>query len=336
VHEVARHLRAPGHGLLTQRRESAARGVAEEEGRRGAGLHLGEAPVDRVAVEPRRRAGLETAQLEAEAAQRVRERRCRGLAGPAGGKGALAADAAAVEGGPGAQHDGAAAQRLARGEAHTLDTAHLARAAGEQVGHQPTAQFQPLLLGQHARHGRVVGVLIGLGAQGLHRGALARVEHADLDERLVDDAAHGSTQRIDLAHQVPLGRAADRGVAGHQRHVLRVHRQHQRARTDACRCQRRLAAGVPRANNDDVVSLHSHKHTELRHHSVPRARLIQILLRDLADRQILADQVVKVDGLQRAHLQCSERGTPLFNLPALARRAALQGLDIRSLRVRPR
>src|SRR5947209_14393855 len=58
VHEVARHLRAPGRGSFRQRRESAARGVTEEEGCRGAGLHLGEAPVDRVAVEPRGRARL--------------------------------------------------------------------------------------------------------------------------------------------------------------------------------------------------------------------------------------------------------------------------------------
>src|ERR671938_688639 len=53
-----------------------------------------------------------------------------------------------------------------------------------------SARLQSLLLRQHARHRGVVGVLIGLGAQRLHRGSLARVEHADLDECLVDDAAH--------------------------------------------------------------------------------------------------------------------------------------------------
>ena len=40
----------------------------------------------------------------------------------------------------------------------------------------------------------------------------------------VDGAAHQPAERVDLAHQVALGRAADRGIAGHQRDGVRRQR----------------------------------------------------------------------------------------------------------------
>ena len=48
------------------------------------------------------------------------------------------------------------------------------------------------------------------------RQAFAGVEHARLDERIVDGAAHFAAERVNFAHQMSLTRAADGGVAGHE------------------------------------------------------------------------------------------------------------------------
>ena len=47
------------------------------------------------------------------------------------------------------------------------------------------------------------------------QGALAPVEHPEVDPRLVDGAAHDAVERVDLPHEVALADAADRRVAGH-------------------------------------------------------------------------------------------------------------------------
>ena len=82
--------------------------------------------------------------------------------------------------------------------------------------------------------------------------ALACVEHARLDEHVVDRAAHLAAQRVDLAYQVPLARAADGRVARHHRHLIQVQRQKQRLYAHPRRRQRRLASRVPRACYDQL------------------------------------------------------------------------------------
>ena len=67
---------------------------------------------------------------------------------------------------------------------------------------------------QNALHLAVVGVLVRLGAEGLHGRSLARVEHPDLQRAAVGIEAHLPAQSVYFAHQMPLRRAADGGVAG--------------------------------------------------------------------------------------------------------------------------
>ena len=66
----------------------------------------------------------------------------------------------------------------------------------------------------------MVAALIRLGAQAVHSGALAAVEHAALQKGAVDGDAHLTAQRVQLAHQMALARAADGGVAGHKGHAV--------------------------------------------------------------------------------------------------------------------
>ena len=102
---------------LGQRRERLGRLVA--------GLHLEPRPVDRAAVEPRRRAGLEPAERKAEPLQRQRQPDRRRLADPAGRRLPLADMDQAAQERAGGQHHGAAGELAAVGQA---DAGHAALA----------------------------------------------------------------------------------------------------------------------------------------------------------------------------------------------------------------
>ena len=86
----------------------------------------------------------------------------------------------------------------------------------------------------------------------MHRRALARVEHARLNEHIVDRAAHFAAERVDFAHQMPFARAADGWIARHHRHLIEMQRQQQRLYAHARRGQRRLAPRMARARNDQL------------------------------------------------------------------------------------
>jgi len=55
-------------------------------------------------------------------------------------------------------------------------------------------------------------------------GAAAGVEQAELGADGVGDFAHHAAERVDLAHEVRLGDAADRRFAGHLRDEVQIHR----------------------------------------------------------------------------------------------------------------
>ena len=90
----------------------------ERLGRLVARLHLDRRPVDRRAVEPRRRAGLQPAERKAEPLQRQRQPDRRRLADPAGRRLALADMDQAAQKRAGGQHHGAAGELAAVGQAN--------------------------------------------------------------------------------------------------------------------------------------------------------------------------------------------------------------------------
>ena len=92
----------------------------------------------------------------------------------------------------------------------------------------------------------------------------APVEQLELDAGGVDRPAHQPAERIDLADEMALGRAANRRVAGHQRDGLGRQRAERHAAAEPRRGPGRLAPGVPGADDDDVeVGRPSFPHTEL-------------------------------------------------------------------------
>ena len=68
-----------------------------------------------------------------------------------------------------------------------------------------------------ARTQRAVDLLVRLRARRPDRRAAAAIEQLELNARRVDRAAHQPAERIDLANEMALGRAADRRIARHVR-----------------------------------------------------------------------------------------------------------------------
>ena len=93
---------------------------------------------------------------------------------------------------------------------------------GEDVRRLALYDAQIVGVLQRALYLAVIAVLVRLRAQRLHRGALALVEHAVLQRCFVGIDAHFPAQRVDLAHQMPLRRAADGGVAGHKADAVKI------------------------------------------------------------------------------------------------------------------
>ena len=101
-------------------------------------------------------------------------------------------------------------------------------------------------------HMPAIELAVRLRARPLHGRPLGAVQHAELDARLVDHAAHQPVERIDLADEMPLAKTADRGIARHLADGFELMRDERRARAHARRRGGRLAARVPASHNDDV------------------------------------------------------------------------------------
>jgi len=218
--------------------------IAEGRGHRVAGLQLQAFKVEALAGQPRRRAGLEPAQIQAQPGERPADAHGRAFAdAPAFGF-ALALVHEGPHEGAGGQHHGLSAQ--VKGLAHAVDRSELSAAVGriasvmravrpaDAHAHAATGfqdevvdgardRLQIWPCGQHLLHRAGVGVFVTLAARAVHRRALALVEHAELDARGVGHPAHEAAQGVDLADDLALGQAADGRVAAHGAGLGRVH-----------------------------------------------------------------------------------------------------------------
>ena len=221
----------------------------ERRGRIVAVLHFQRGPIDGLAVQARRRAGLEAAHGKTQSIERFPTGRChsdRRLGRP--GIFTSPIWMRPLQERTGGQHHGAGADRLARG----CDDADNALVLKDQVLDCSGANFEIGLRGQRRLHGLAIELAVGLGARPAHRRALAPIEHPELDAGRIGDAPHHAVQRIDLADQMALADAADGGIAGHLADGLELVGEQQRPRAEPRRCGRRLAARMPSTDDDDV------------------------------------------------------------------------------------
>ena len=198
---------------------------------RVARLLLEPRPVDRAAVEPRRRPGLEPPLPQADLADLV------GQAPPtparrAGRRRPLPRRRRSAHRGmcrwrspaPGTQ----AARRWSRRRRSGRP-----RSAGASAS--ATISSTPLSRDQLGDR-RAIESAVGLDARALHRRPLAAVEHAAVDRGAVGGARHQSVEHVELADQMALADAADRRVARHlAEHPRRGRSAGRRARRDAPR-----------------------------------------------------------------------------------------------------
>lgn len=227
--------------------------VHEGEGMvvRVAFFHLHVVGMEGAHVHAARRAGLEPEELDAVLPEVVRQDEARAHAAGAAAVDGLADDDLAVQVRPRGEDDRRRAVFFA-------ELGHDARGASvlhEDVRHHELFQVEIVRIFHAALHPPVVGVFVRLGAERVHRGALAAVQHAHLDGRGVRGDAHDAAERVDLPHEMALARAADGGVAGHHGHIVQRNRGKERLRSEFRRGERRLASRVPRADDDHVIAV---------------------------------------------------------------------------------
>ena len=154
----------------------------------------------------------------------------------------------AVEEGTGGQYDGVSQEadaELRHGTAHRV-------AFDDQVVAGLGEEGQVGLVFQPGADRLLVQQAIGLGAGGADGGTFRGVEDAELDAGFIRCCRHGSTQGIDLAHQVTFADATDRRVATHCPQRIEVVGQQQRVCPRPGCGERGLGAGVTAADDDDI------------------------------------------------------------------------------------
>ena len=69
-------------------------------------------------------------------------------------------------------------------------------------------------------------LLVALRARRPHGRSAAGIQKPKLNPDAIGHLAHHAAKRINFAHQVAFGDAADRRIAGHLRDQVNVHRDH--------------------------------------------------------------------------------------------------------------
>ena len=244
---------------------------AEGGGVQVASLLFEGVPADGPAVQARGRAGLEPAGAKAQRAQGFAEENTGRLAAAAGGIALLAAVDEAVEEGSGGDDGGAGQQAAAVAEFEAQHTTAGTDRTGQCVGvfegrgrlrrgffdHEVNdlglADVQAGLRLQHLAHLDAVKLLVTLGARTPNRRPPRSIQQPELNANGIGHLAHDAAQGVDLAHQVPLGHAADGWIAAHLGDQVEVHGDERGLEAHARGGHGGLAAGVTGADHDHIV-----------------------------------------------------------------------------------
>ena len=204
--------------------------------------------IDRSAINPGRRTGLQAPLWQLQFLQARRQRHRRRVTRAATGVVVQAHVDLAVEERPRRQHDCTCAKL----HAHLRHRADHAVALHQQVFDGLLEQHQVRLVFQAMADRRLVQHAVRLGTGGADGRPLAGVEDAELDPALVRGNGHDPAQRIHFLDQMALANAPDGRVAAHLPQRLDVVRQQQGLTTHARRRQSGLGAGVSAAHHDHI------------------------------------------------------------------------------------
>ena len=157
--------------------------------------------------------------------------------------------------------DGAALQIRARGQNHSPRPVH--RAGGERNGadravlcphlcHLSLPHGQMVLQLQRVLHPLLILPAVRLRPERPDSGPLPQIQKAVLNAALVRRSGHFAPQRVQFPDKVPLAGAADGGIAGHIAHSVQIDGKNDGLKAKAGGGQRRLDAGVARADDSDI------------------------------------------------------------------------------------
>ena len=218
-------------------------------GRLIARLHLHGGPIDCAAIEPWRRPGLEPPKRKSKALQRQREADRRRFADASRRRRSLANVDETPQKGPGCQYDGPCPDLAAIFELK----ASASLVADDEVVGLRFDHREIRYRGNRLLHGPGIEPAIGLGARSPYCRSFASIENSELDAAEVRHSPHQTVQRVNLADEMPLPQAADRGIAGHcadsgeamgNQGGLGAHARSRRGR---------LTAGMAAAHHDHIV-----------------------------------------------------------------------------------
>ena len=130
--------------------------------------------------------------------------------------------------------------------------AFVGRIFQDQVDYFCLLDVEVGLILKHLAHLHAIELLVALGSGAPDGGAAGSIEEAKLDAYGVGDLTHDSAERVDLADEVPLGDAANGGVAGHLGDQVEVHGNDGGLQAHAGGCHGCFATGVPGADYGDV------------------------------------------------------------------------------------
>ena len=114
-------------------------------------------------------------------------------------------------------------------------------------------ELKVLLQLQRMLHPILVGLLVGLHPRCLNRQALGLIEQPKLDSGHVGIDGHLASQCINLAHDVALGLATDRGVTTHRGNGVDVAREEEGGCTHSRRRQGRFTSRVTGSADDHII-----------------------------------------------------------------------------------
>jgi hypothetical protein len=153
------------------------------------------------------------------------------------------------EEGPRGDHDRPAAME----DVGLIDDAPDPPILNDETFHKALKKVKARLLLQDGLHRETVELLVALETGGLDGWPFGGVQQPEVDGGLVGNPAHLTAQGIGLLDELALGKAPDRGVAGHQRNRVQVDVEQQGFAAHPGRRERGLAARMPTPDNDDVI-----------------------------------------------------------------------------------
>ena len=220
------------------------------------GLSLKRVPIDRSAIESRRRASLQPSDAKAELLQRFGKFDRRRFAGPSSRIGAATRVYATVK-----KSAGGDDYRLGADSTRVLQLdPNRALVLNDQVSHNALAQAKVWRRFQSSAHLQAIECAVGLRSRGPNGGPARSVKQAKLNPGSIDKTAHDPAEGVNLSDKMTLTNAPDGWIARHLPDQVQVKRHQSSISAETCGGRCRFAAGVPTPNYNHIKNfIEDHK-----------------------------------------------------------------------------